>query len=496
MMRSTSEQRAIRVVMVLIIVSSLLLSSGCAGSAGSMGRTETVTGAGVTKNKVETNAGVFSDQALLKKLKKKRKKINADRKDETLAVPFDEIDWSRYKDVLDKADYEVIERFLPILTEGKKFTWLDEDDDDDEDGNPKTEKKDVSLREMITENEYWAYDGDDGDSGEQEEWIRLLYQGYNFAIVDLFRTGSRDLVLGIAYLNDGKIILHEEKGVVYGILVGRRSLWGLQKDGIFGEGKYEDYCQMTFADGDYDLISLTSDGAVYTPEGDAGYEIGGKKATKKEFEKWKKKHISEEKQVEWYAAKRKDSAVDEYSQWRDGLFWMREPVSTLPVSEPSVTTEEYGYELPSVEQMIMELKFQIFMAYSGYAGNSDSNDEDAEGVLFNVDYTYGEMNYPVTLYYSEDSGEDKTVSIYCEMTRPAGISEDEVDDEYDEKRFYDKAESEVRCARMIYGEHGFELSIERIPMAEYKNMKLKELGKGELSVDRDELWCFSPELEG
>ena len=218
MQRSTSEQRVIRVVMVLITVSSLLLSSGCAGSAGSMGRTETVTGAGVTKNKVETNAGVFSDQTLLKKLKKKRKKINADRKDETLAVPFDEIDWSRYKDVLDKADYEVIERFLPILTEGKKFTWLGKIDTDD-DGNPETEKKDVSLREMITEDS-----GDDGDSGEQEEWIRFISCVYNFAIVDLFRTGSRDLILEIKYLSGGKIILHEERGTVYGILVGRRAL--------------------------------------------------------------------------------------------------------------------------------------------------------------------------------------------------------------------------------------------------------------------------------
>lgn len=193
-------------------------------------------------------------------------------------VSFAEIDWEAYQYKMFATEYQALQDYMPVLTGGAEFIM--ENDEEAE----KSEKMTIIS---------WAEENFDEKSPE-------TLPVYEVCICDLTQDGKPELILdAFAGMH---LILHKEGNTYYGSLEGKRSLYGLQTNGVYSAGKEDRYIYQLhfekdhFADeylGRYELHFDEDSEGVYE------YYIQDEKVKKDVYEKWEKSIMTE--YVYWYS---------------------------------------------------------------------------------------------------------------------------------------------------------------------------------------------------
>ena len=212
---------------------------------------------------------------------KETKSENAE--DEWNPLEFSEIDWTAYKEKLGAEKYELLQSYMPVLTENAEFTWLDFRwvGKGKEEYRRADVKKKVTLRQMIAELQ---------GSKLAEAKPRL----YSLGFCDVFQTGSQDLILNLTNAGYMWVIFHYEGDTLYGIYQGERCFEWLQTNGIYsgssgaGSGSYH---RMEFLEGEVFEYYLAD---YLIEKSKSVYHIGNIKVSQKKFVRWVEKHCTEE----------------------------------------------------------------------------------------------------------------------------------------------------------------------------------------------------------
>lgn len=155
------------------------------------------------------------------------------------------VDFNAYQGVLDETSWTVLSGFLPVLLEDEPFILLEYADE------PRQELTIKALGPHLTYDGLTSDDCALSDSGEPALGC--------FALCDLDQDGNTELVLSFcgSELTTSSpvrsdvctyLILHREGETVYGMISDWRSLYGLQRDGIYLSvpGTGTTYCRMYF----------------------------------------------------------------------------------------------------------------------------------------------------------------------------------------------------------------------------------------------------------
>lgn len=196
-------------------------------------------------------------------------------------VSFAEIDWKAYQYKMFASEYQDLQDYMPVLTGEAQFIfqW-------DEDEEEAVKGKNMTISDWVKEYV---------DEEATEDFV--VNEVCN---CDLTQDGKAELILEI--WNAIHLILHKEGNTYYGTLKGRRSLYELQTNGVYGAGKGDYYYQMHFEKdrfveeylGGYEYPIQAED----FKEEDVKYYIRDQRVGKDAYEKWKKSIMTEE--VSWY----------------------------------------------------------------------------------------------------------------------------------------------------------------------------------------------------
>lgn len=197
------------------------------------------------------------------------------------SMPIKKVDWAAYEQELGAKDYQELQKYLPVLSQNSKFTWLEARWVGKGKKSHLVHKKTrVTLRQFI----------DKQYKGTGIKKVKIILN--SIAFCDVFQSGSRDLILHLENVGWEYLILHYDNGKLYGVDVGERCFQRLQEDGMYQQagGAYSGYWyRMNFQKGDYSEHLLAEKDSLANK-----YKIGGKKVTRKEYFKWEKKHSAYE----------------------------------------------------------------------------------------------------------------------------------------------------------------------------------------------------------
>lgn len=171
---------------------------------------------------------------------------------------------------------------MPVLTGEAQFIYQWEEDEEE---TAKSENMTISG---------WVKEYFDEEAAE-------VFPVNEVCICDLTQDGKAELILEI--WNDIHLILHKEGNTYYGISEGRRSLYGLQTNGVYGAGKGDYYYYRMHFEKDRFVEEYLGGYAYPIPaedfkEEDVKYYIRDQRVGKDAYEKWKKSIMTEE--VSWY----------------------------------------------------------------------------------------------------------------------------------------------------------------------------------------------------
>lgn len=200
--------------------------------------------------------------------------------DEGDSVLINKVDWTGYQEKLSTDDYQILQKYMPVLIENTEFIWIEQKAD----GRHK--KRKVTLQNFL------SVQSDDYYSKEK---MRLL----SITLCDVFQTGNKDLILHIENYGWEYIILHYDEEKLYAIDMSERCFQGLQCNGCYiGAGGYRNdyYCQMSFSNGDFSERTLAW-------QDENKYYMNNKKVSSKKFYQWRKEHYSND--VEYYVPVKK-----------------------------------------------------------------------------------------------------------------------------------------------------------------------------------------------
>ena len=191
--------------------------------------------------------------------------------DEYYGVSFAEIDWEAYQYRMFATEYQDLQDYMPVLTGGAEFIL-----------EPEAAKSENMT--IIS----WAEEYYDEDAAE-------AFPVYEVCIRDLTQDGKPELILNV--FAGMHLILHKKGNTYYGKMEGRRSLYRLQTNGVYGSGK-EDYhlFQMHFKKDHFADEYL---GGYESHDDDFEYYIQDQKVKKSVYEKWEKSIMTEN--VSWYS---------------------------------------------------------------------------------------------------------------------------------------------------------------------------------------------------
>ncbi|MDE6566211.1 MAG: hypothetical protein K2K70_00585 [Lachnospiraceae bacterium] len=209
---------------------------------------------------------------------------------ETDNVSFVKIDWEAYQYRMLASEYQGLQEYMPLLTGGAEFVdseeeWEEDDEETDDEGAAKSQNRTISG---------WVeeYYGD-----ETAENISVS----DVCICDVTQDGKPELILeffgGSSYL-----ILHKEGNTYYGTMKGKRELYGLQTNGVYGAGKYDYYYYQLHFEKDHFVSEYLGRYEVNIQAGDekdTKYYIRDQKVEKDAYEKWRKSIMTE--YASWYS---------------------------------------------------------------------------------------------------------------------------------------------------------------------------------------------------
>ncbi len=207
----------------------------------------------------------------------------SDNEDDSMS--FAEIDWEAYQYRMLDSEYQSLQDYMPVLTGGAEFVYLWDEWEDDEEET--AESQNMTISSWIGKN----YDE------EMAEDISVS----EVCICDLTQDGKTELIL--EFSGGTHLILHKEGNTYYGTMRGRRSLCGLQTNGVYGAGKADYYFYQMHFEKDH-FVEEYLGGSEYpiqaedVKEEDIKYYIGDQKVEKDVYEKWKKSIMTEF--VSWY----------------------------------------------------------------------------------------------------------------------------------------------------------------------------------------------------
>lgn len=191
-------------------------------------------------------------------------------------VAFSKVDWTAYESKLGDEDYELLQRYMSVLTGDEKFAWLSEEwKGKGKKDHSEYVKREVTLKQMIAKLQ---------SSKLEETKLRLVSLGF----CDVFQKGSRDLILHMTNAGWLWVILHYEGDMLYGIFQSERCFEGVQTDGMF-------YGSSGAASGSYHRMEFREEKVFEycLADKDWGvYHIGDQTVSEKEFFRWEKNHSS------------------------------------------------------------------------------------------------------------------------------------------------------------------------------------------------------------
>lgn len=198
--------------------------------------------------------------------------------DEGDSVPINKVDWNGYQEKLSADDYQILQKYMPVLTENTEFIWIQQMSDGG------FEKRKVTLQNFL------FIQGE----GETEQIRKQKMILNSIALCDVFQTGHKDLILHIENYGWEYIILHYEKKKLYGIVMPERWFGGVQGNGMYygSSGAFSGrFCRMIFSEDGYSEKVLAG-------KDEKRCYIGQKKVSRKKYETWVEKNASDE--VKYY----------------------------------------------------------------------------------------------------------------------------------------------------------------------------------------------------
>lgn len=202
-----------------------------------------------------------------------------DATEDYVGVSFAEIDWEAYQYRMLATEYQVLQDYMPVLTGGAEFNMEFMDDE----GVQKSEKMTIIS---------WAEKNFDENSPES-------FPVYEVCICDLTQDGKPELILDV--FGGVHLILHREGNTYYGRLEGKRSLYGLQTNGVYGAGKEDYLLFQTHFEQDHFVDEYLGGYELHFDDDDEVFEyyIQDQKVKKDVYEKWEKSIKTE--YVYWYS---------------------------------------------------------------------------------------------------------------------------------------------------------------------------------------------------
>lgn len=215
------------------------------------------------------------------KQKDSQKDITQEEKSsEETSMKLNEIDWTTYEKKLSEDEYQVLQKYISVLTGKAGFLW----DYSFFTGKKGKVYKKVTLQQFL-----------DAQCDENPDGFRETLILNSLAFCDVFQSGSKDLVLHLENHGWEYLILHYDNGKIYGVDQPERCFEMLQANGLYygsGGASTGYYRRMSFTKGkcSASLVALRDEKTFY---------IGSKIVSEKKFQKWKKENFSDE--VKWYA---------------------------------------------------------------------------------------------------------------------------------------------------------------------------------------------------
>lgn len=214
--------------------------------------------------------------------------------EESEGVSYAEIDWEAYQYKMFASEYQGLQDYMPVLTGETEFNYIQEEPEDDE---TVLERQNVTIRSWLEE--YWG-----------EDFTYEDLNLYRISVCDLTQDGKSEVILEFN-MNGAHLVLHKEGDTYFGRIFGRRSLIGLQKNGIYGAGKNGLYLyQVRFMKDNFVESYLGGyEYPRYMPEDEhveeyIKYYIRDQEVEKDAYEKWEKSITEEE--VGWYTPEARD----------------------------------------------------------------------------------------------------------------------------------------------------------------------------------------------
>ncbi len=217
--------------------------------------------------------------------------------EESEGVSYAEIDWEAYQYKMFASEYQGLQEYMPVLTGETEFNYIQEEPEDDE---TVLERQNVTIRSWVEE-----------FLGEDFTYEDLTL--YRISVCDLTQDGKPEVILEFGSLDGAHLVLHKERDAYYGMIFRRRSLIGLQKNGVYSAGKNGLYLYQvrfkkdTFVEsylGGYEYpqhMPMPDDEHV---EEYIKYYIRDQEVEKDVYEKWEKSITEEE--VCWYTPEARD----------------------------------------------------------------------------------------------------------------------------------------------------------------------------------------------
>lgn len=216
--------------------------------------------------------------------------------EESEGVSYAEIDWEAYQYKMFASEYQGLQDYMPVLTGETEFIYINQEEPEDDE--TVLERQNMTIRSWV--DEFW---------GEDFTYEDLIL--YRISVCDLTQNGKPEVILEFGSMNGAHLVLHKEGDTYFGIIFGRRSLIGLQKNGIYSAGKNELYLFQVRFKKDVFVESYLGgyEYPQYMPEdeheeGDIKYYIRDQEVEKDAYEKWEKSITEEE--VCWYTPEARD----------------------------------------------------------------------------------------------------------------------------------------------------------------------------------------------
>lgn len=201
-------------------------------------------------------------------------------------VSYAEIDWGAYQYKMLASEYQSLQDYMPVLNGETEFTLMEETWAEDD--ATEMERRNLTISDWVREYK----------DSEYMNCGRSVVE--RISICDLTQDGKMELILD--FYGDFFLILHREGDSYYGMYYDAGySFWGLQRNGVYGRGKY-----------DFNLFQMRFEKDTFVE-----YFIGGSESGRGNLEKDVKvkyyiqdKEVKEEVWEKWYK-----SITDEYVCW-------------------------------------------------------------------------------------------------------------------------------------------------------------------------------------